>query len=122
MANYQNIKPVIMLDKDPLVKEAKTVKVSALLKSIVKDAKNLVSLEVYANNETKGVKYLVLTCPTVFVQTLGDMCLDTKIVRLYEHCVLRRSNLLSTYWREACAKNSDKKTGNIWEKEHLPPL
>ncbi len=45
-----------MLNKDPLTKEAKTAKVSAIPKSTGADATKLVSLEVYANDETKGVK------------------------------------------------------------------
>ncbi len=76
MANHH------VLDKDLLVKEPKTVKVSAIPMSTGTDASKLVSLEVYADNKKRGVQYLVLTCPTVFVQTLGKMSLDTELVCL----------------------------------------
>ncbi len=73
-----------------------------------------VSLEIYTNNETKGIEYLVLRCPSVFSQTLGEMCSDTEMIRLYEHFVLCRSILLSEYRREACAEQKGQKEGNAW--------
>ncbi len=116
MANHWNIKSIIVLNKDPLVKEAKVVKVSAIPKSTGADTTRPICLEAYADNEIKGVNYSVLTCPTVFVQTFQEMCLDTDIVCLYKHFILRGSNLLSMYWREAYTKTSDKKTGKVWDK------
>ncbi len=64
------------------MKDAKTVKVSAMSKSTSMDAKEPASLEVYADDKKHGVKYLVLTCLTIFIQTLHDVCLDAKIVCL----------------------------------------
>ncbi len=113
MANYQNIKSAIVLHKDPLIKEPKTVKVSAVPKSTGADATKPINLEVYANDETKRVMYLVLTCLTVFIQTSGKMFSHTKMVCLHEHFVLHGCDLLSTYWRKACTKNNDNKTGGI---------
>ncbi len=39
------------------------------------------------------------------------------IFNLYKHFIFWGNILLSTYWREACTKYNDKKTGNIWNKE-----
>ncbi len=73
------------------------------------DAKEPASLEVYADDKKHGVKYLVLTCLTIFIQTLHDVCLDAKIVCLYKHFVLHGSILLSMYWREACTSTTMKR-------------
>ncbi len=114
MANYQNFKSVIVLDEDPLIKDPTVAKVSAIPKSTGADPAKLVSLEIYIDNKTKGIKYSVLQCPSVFVQTLGEMCLDTDIMHLYKHFVLCRSVLLSEYLREACAEHQNQKEGNVW--------
>ncbi len=114
MANYQTIKSDIVLNECPLVKEPKTVKVSAIPTSTSTDVTKPVCVQVHANNQTKGVKYMVLTCPTVFVQTLGKMCSGTEPVCPYEHIVLCGSNLLSKYLSEAWTKNVENKTGHIW--------
>ncbi len=45
----------------------------------------------------------MLKRPTVFTQTLHDMCLDIKMACLYKHLVLHGSPLWSSYWKEACA-------------------
>ncbi len=100
MANYWNFKSVIVLEKDPFVKDPTVTKISALPKSTGADPVKPVSLEIYTNDETKRVEYSLLRCPSVFTQRLGEMCLDTKMIRLYKHFVLCRSILLSEYWRE----------------------
>ncbi len=75
------------------------------------------SLKVYTNNKKYGVKYLVLPCPTIFIQTLNDMCLDTEMVHLYNYFVPSRSILISTYWKEACAMNKDKlEADDTWKE------
>ncbi len=60
MANYQNFKSVILLDEDPLVKEPTIAKISAIPKSTGAEPAKPVSLEIYTNNETKGIEYSVL--------------------------------------------------------------
>ncbi len=45
------------------------------------------SLEVYALDEKHESRHSVLTCSTIFVQTLNVMCLGAEIVHLYEHFV-----------------------------------
>ncbi len=112
MVNYQNFKSIIVLDKDCLVKDPTVTKVSP--KSSSTDPTKLVSLEIYTNNETKGIEYLVLQCPSLFIQTLGDMCLDTKMVHLYKHFVLCWSILRSEYWREAHVDHKNQKEGSVW--------
>ncbi len=113
MVNDQNFKSIIVLDKDPLVKDPTEVKVSTVPKTGSEPPKP-VSLEIYTSNETKGITYLVLWSPSVFVQTLGEMCLDMEMMHLYEHFVLSGSNLLSQYWRDACEGHENRKEGNIW--------
>ncbi len=107
MANYKNFKSIIVLNKDPLVEDPTVTKVSAIPKSTSVDPTKLVSLEIYNNNKTKRIEYLVIQCPSVFIQTLGEMCLDTKMVRLFEHFVLHGSILLPEYWREACVDHKN---------------
>ncbi len=114
MENYWNFKSVIVLNKAPLVKDPTVTKVSVVLKSNGTDPLKLVSLEIYTNNRTKGIEYLVLQMP---IQTFGQMCLDTKMVGIYEHFVLCRGVLLSEYWREACADHKNWKEGNVWSNE-----
>ncbi len=114
MANYQNFRSVILLKEDPLVKDPTVTKVSAIPKSTGAESTKPVSLEIYTDNETKGIEYSVLRCPSVFVQTVGEMCSDTEMIRLYKHFVLRGSVLLSEYWREACTEYKDCKEGNTW--------
>ncbi len=97
MANYQNFRSVILLEEDPLVKDPTITKVSTIPKSTGAEPLKPVSLEIFTNKETKGIEYLVLQCPSVFVQTLGEMCLDTEMIRLYEHFILHGSILLSKY-------------------------
>lgn len=72
----------------------------------------MATLKVFANDQKHGVKYLVPKCPTVFVQTLDNMCLDAEMVHLYKYFVLCGSSLLSTYWREACNNNDNEKEAN----------
>ena len=95
MANYQNFKSVILLEEDPLVKDPTVTKVSAVPKSTGAEPTKLVSLEIYTDDETKRIEYLVLRCLSVFVQTLGEMCLDMEMIHLYKHFVLCGSVLLS---------------------------
>ncbi len=114
MANYRNFRSVILLEEDPLVKEPTITKVSAVPKSTGAESTKPVSLEIYTNDEKKGIEYSVLRCPSVFIQTLGEMCSDTEMMRLYEHFVLRGSVLLSEYWREACAEHGNRKEGDTW--------
>lgn len=109
MANYRNFKSQIVLEEDERVKEPTVTKVSAVPKSTGSDPAKPVSLEIYTDNETKGVEYSVLRCPSVFNQTVGELCSDTEKMRLYEHFVLRGSTLLSEYWSEACAEHKDQK-------------
>ncbi len=56
MANYQNFKYVIVLNEEPLVKDPTVTKVSAIPKSDGTDQTKLVCLEIYTNNETKGIE------------------------------------------------------------------
>ncbi len=114
MANYQNFKSPIVLEEDPQVKEPTITKVSVVPKSTGTDTPKPVSLQIYTDNESKGKEYSVLLCPTVFLQTIGELCSDTEKMRLYEHFVLRGSTLLSEYWSEACAEHKDRKEGNAW--------
>ncbi len=95
MVNYQDFKSIILLEEDPLVKDPTVTKVSAVPKSTGAEPTKPVSLEIYTNDETKGIEYLVLQCPYVFTQTIGEMCSDTKMIRLYKHYVLCGSVLLS---------------------------
>ncbi len=95
--------------KDPTV-----TKISAIPKSTSAESKKPVSLEIYTNDETKGIKYSVLRCLSVFVQTLGEMYSDTEMIHLYKHFILRGSILLSEYWREACTEHKTQKEGNTW--------
>ncbi len=95
MANYHNFRSVIVLKKDPLVKGPTVTKVSAVPKSTSVETVKPVSLEIYTENKTKGIEYLVLRCPSVFSQTLREMLSDTEMIRLYEHSVLCRIVLLS---------------------------
>ncbi len=97
MANYQNFKSITVLNKDPLVEDPTVTKVSAVPKSAGADPTKPVSLEIYTNDKTKGIEYLVLYFPSLLIQTLGEMCLDNKMVHLYKHFVLCRSILLSEY-------------------------
>ncbi len=114
MANYQNFRSVIFLEEDPLVKDPTVTKISAIPKSTGAEPTKPVSLEIYTDNETKGIKYLVLQCPSVFVQTLGVMCSDTEMIRLYKHFVLCGSILVSEYWREAYTEHKNRKEGDTW--------
>ncbi len=111
MANYSLLS---MLNEDPLLKDPTLTKVSTIPKSTGADPARLDSLEIYTDNETKGIEYSVLCCPSVFTQTLGGMCLDTEMMRPYKHFVLHGSILLSEYWREACSEHKHQKEGNIW--------
>ncbi len=114
MANYRNFRSVILLEEDPLVKDPTVTKVSAIPKSTGAESTKPVSLEIYTDDKTKGIEYSVLRCPSVFVQTLGEMCSDTEMIRLYKHFVLCGSVLLSEYWREACTEHKDNQEGNTW--------
>ncbi len=107
MANYQNFKSVIVLNKDPLIKDPTVTKISAIPKSTGAEPTKPVSLEIYTDNKTKGIEYSVLRCPSVFTQTLGEMCKDREMIHLYKHFVLHGSVLLSEYWREACTEHRD---------------
>ncbi len=80
MANYHNFRSVIVLKKDPLVKGPTVTKVSAVPKSTSVETVKPVSLDIYTDNKTKGIQYSGLQCPSVFTQTLGEMCL---ILRQY---------------------------------------
>ncbi len=95
MVNYRNFKSIILLKEDPLVKDLTVTKVSAVPKSTSAETAKLVSLEIYTDDKTKGINYSVLRCPSVFVQTLGEMCSDMEMISLYKHFVLRGSILLS---------------------------
>ncbi len=97
-----------------LMKTPTVTKVFAIPKSTSTETVKLVSLEIYTADKTKGIEYSMLRCPSVFTQTLGEMCSDTEMIRFYEHFVLHRSVLLSEYWREACAKHKNQKEGNVW--------
>ncbi len=113
MANNRNFKCFIVLDEDPFIKDPTVTKTSAVQKSTSAHFVKHVSQEIYTN-KTKGIKYLVLQCLSEFTQKLGEMCLDTEMIHLYEHFVLCGSILLSEYWREACTEFKDCKEGNIW--------
>ncbi len=82
MANYRNFRSIILLEEDPLVKDPTVTKVSAVPKSTGAESTKPVSLEIYTDDKTKRIEYLVLQCPSVFVQTLGEMCSDTEMIRL----------------------------------------
>ncbi len=60
MAKYCNFKSIIVLNKDPLVKDPKVTKVSTVPKSTSTEPTKLISLEIYTDDETKGIEYLVL--------------------------------------------------------------
>ncbi len=60
MANYQNFKSIIVLDHNPLVKDPPVTKISAVPKSTGAEPTKPVSLEIFTDNETKGIKYSVL--------------------------------------------------------------
>ncbi len=111
MANCCNFKSVIVLNEDPLVNDPTVTKVSAIPNA---ETAKPVSLKIYTNNEIKGIEYFMLQCPSVFTQTLGELCWDTEMIHLYKHFFLRGSVLLSEYWREACAEHKDRKEGNTW--------
>ncbi len=81
------------------------VKVSAIPKRESTNAKKPASQVVFADDKKHGVEYLVLKYPNVFVQTLNEMCLDTEMICLCEHFVLRRTSLLSSYWTDDCSNN-----------------
>ncbi len=114
MPTYQNFGSVILLKEDPLVTDPTVTKVSAVPKGTGAESTKPVSLEIYTNNETKGIEYSVLRCPSVFVQTLGEMCSDSEMIRLYKHFVLRGSVLLSEYWSEARTEYKNRKEGDTW--------
>ncbi len=114
MENYRNFKSDVVIEEYPLVKDPNVTKVSAIPKSTGAEPMKRVSLEIYNDNKTKGIEYSVLRCLSVFVQTLGEMCLDTEMIHLYEHFVLCQSVLLSEYWREACTEHKDQQEGNTW--------
>ncbi len=81
------------------------------------------SLEVFADNEKHGVKYSVLKCPTVFVQTLNEMCLDMEMIYLYEHFVLCMTFLLSLLWTEVHSNNIDEcEVDIIWSCNNIKIL
>ncbi len=75
MANNQTFKSIIVFEEDPLVNVRKTVRGSAIPYG-TGTYKKIARLEVYTDNKKHCVEYLVLTCPTVFVQTRTDICLD----------------------------------------------
>ncbi len=60
MANYRNFTSIIVLDKDPLVKDPTVTKVSAVPKSTGAEIVKLASLEIDTDNKTKGIEYSVL--------------------------------------------------------------
>ncbi len=60
MADYQNFRSNIVLDKDPFIKDPTATKVSPIPKSTGAETVKLISLEIYTNNDTKGIEYLVL--------------------------------------------------------------
>ncbi len=109
MANYQNFRSVILLEEDPLVKDPTVTKISAVPKSTGAESTKPVSLEIYTDNETKGIEYSVLRYPSVFVQISWEMCSDTEMIRLYKHFVLSGIVLLSEYWKEACTEHKTQK-------------
>ncbi len=86
--------------------------VSAVPKGNSTNAKKPVSLEVYADDKTHGIKHSVLVCPTLIVETLNNMFLETKMVHLYKNFVLYGSILLSMHWRDTCAMHDDVKEAN----------
>ncbi len=93
MVNYCDFKSAIVLKEIPLVKDDKTVKVSAIPKGNGTNAKKqLVKNSILMTKH--GVQYLMLTCPTVLIQALNNMCLDTEMVCLYKHFILHRSIIL----------------------------
>ncbi len=57
MASYGNFKSKIVVDKDPLVKDAKTVKVTILPISTSADPNKPANLKVYTDEEKISVKY-----------------------------------------------------------------
>ena len=114
MANYRNFRLEILLEEDTQVKDPQITKVSAVPKSTGAEPGKPVNVEIYADDETRGLEYSVLRCPSVFNQTLGELCSDTEKFCLYEHFVLRGSTLLSEYWNEACSENKDRKEGETW--------
>ncbi len=117
MANYNIFKSLIVLKETPLVNNPITMKVSAILKGEGTNSKMPASLEVFADNEKHGVKYSVLKCPTVFVQTLNEMCLDMEMIYLYEHFVLCMPFLLSLLWTEVHSNNNDECEADIIWRE-----
>ncbi len=80
--------------KDPTV-----TKVSVIPKSTGTEPTKPVSLEIYTNDETKGIEYSVLRCLSILTQTLGEMCLDMEMICLYKHFALCGNVLLSENWR-----------------------
>ncbi len=106
MANNHNFKPLIIL-KENIVNNPITVKVSAIPKGDDTDNKKSATLEVFADDEKRGVEYWVLKYPTIFTETWNDACLDTEMIRLYEYFVLCGTILLSSYWGQTTNDNID---------------
>ncbi len=71
---------------------------------------------VFAGNDKHGVKYSVLKCPTVFTQTLNDLCSDMEKICLYKYFVLHEMTLLSFYWEQATMDNINEfnSVDNTW--------
>ncbi len=115
MANYQNFKSFILSSTKSPCQGPNCNKSLHCTKEY-----HCRTNQIDTDNEMKGIKYLVLRCPSVFTQILGEMCLDTKMVHLYEHFILHGRFLLSEYWREACAENKNRKEGKVWSYGLFP--
>ncbi len=57
---------------------------SLLTKKVLSQMQKMTSLEIYADYNKNGIEY-ALTCQSVFVQDLNNMCLDAEMVHIYKH-------------------------------------
>ena len=87
MAKYCNFKSPIVFEESPLMNNPIIVKVSAVPKGDGTDVKRPASLDVFGDDKSKRIEYLVLKCLTVFVQTLNNMCFNAEMVHLYKNFV-----------------------------------
>ncbi len=67
-----------------------TKEVSSIPKDSGTDLVQPVNLKVYANNKNHRIYYLVITCLTVSIKTIHDICFDTNTAGLHKHFVLCR--------------------------------
>ncbi len=121
MATYYYFKSDIILNENSIVycKQTKSLHIFSIPKGSCKNARLSQSLCWQMNH---GKMYLVLTCWTISIQKLHNICSGNEMAHLNNHFELWGSPLLSLYCKKAYKNYSNLKGNNcIWKDDFLPP-